>query len=117
MANQGEGELAAQVTAGESMLAWLIRSTARMAGLIVCMPSPVRMGFNSVKLEELWVSLGEEASAEKMVGAHAGKVLAEEVAEALGFSSRLSGWSARRSKSPKYASQHGRALFPSATPP
>ena len=42
---------------------------------------------NSVKLEELWVSLGEEASAEKMVGAHAGKVFADEVAAALGFES------------------------------
>ena len=39
---------------------------------------------NSVKLEELWASLGEEASAEKMVGAQAGKVFADEVAAALG---------------------------------
>ena len=89
MANQGEGELAARVTAGESMLAWLTDKIHRTDDRVDRLYAQSRTYvINSVKLEELWISLGEEASATKMVGAHAGKVLAEEVAKALGFSGK-----------------------------
>ncbi len=73
MANQEEGELAARVTTAESTLLWLTDKIHRTDDRVDRLYAQSRIYvINSVKLEELWVSLGEEASAEKMVGAHAG---------------------------------------------
>ena len=64
------------------MLAWLTDKIHRTDDRVDRLYAQSRTYvINSVKLEKLWVSLGEEASAEKTVGAQAGKVLAEEVAE------------------------------------
>ena len=85
MAAQGEGGLTEK---RRGILQWLTDKIHRTDDRVDRLYAQSRTYvINSVKLEELWVSLGEEASAEKMVGAQAGKVFADEVAAALGFES------------------------------